>query len=65
MIRRLCFRREGLLFQEFERIFSDLFSRRATIYKKIVKRLAEGTADFQQICDALEIEKSGLVSNID
>lgn len=62
MIRRLCFRREGLLFHEFDRIFADLFSRRSATYKKIVNRLADGNANFQEICAALEIEKSGLVT---
>ena len=33
-IRRLCFRKEGLLFVEFERIFSDVFGTRAPFYKK-------------------------------
>lgn len=63
MIRRLCFRPEGLLFQEFERIFSDLFSQRAAIYKKIVMRLAQGNCDFGQICEALGMEKGGIVSH--
>ncbi len=61
-IQRLCFRREGLLFQEFDRIFTDLFSRRANQYKNVVMRLADGYADFQQICDAMKMEKGGLVS---
>jgi AAA+ ATPase superfamily predicted ATPase len=62
MIYRLCFRKEGLLFFEFNRIFSDLFSKKAATYKKIVMRLAHGDADLSQICDALEIEKGGQVS---
>lgn len=63
MIFRLCFRREGLLFSEFERIFSDLFSKRAATYKKIVKRLASGDADFKQICEALNVKKGGQISD--
>ncbi|MBF8262675.1 MAG: hypothetical protein HW387_340 [Parachlamydiales bacterium] len=63
MIRRLCFRKEGLLFHEFERIFSDLFSRRSSTYKKIVSRLAEGPADINQICKTLEMEKGGVVTD--
>jgi AAA+ ATPase superfamily predicted ATPase len=61
-IHDLCFRHEGLLFNEFERIFSDLFYRRTATYKKIVSRLAQGSCDFQAVCKALEIEKSGVVS---
>jgi AAA+ ATPase superfamily predicted ATPase len=59
---QLCFRPEGLLFKEFERIFSDLFSKRAPIYKKIVSRLALGDSDFEQICETLDVEKGGNVS---
>lgn len=62
IIYRLCFRREGLLFSEFDRIFSDLFSRKAATYKKIVTRLADGSADLTQICHALGVEKGGQIS---
>lgn len=61
-IYRLCFRPEALLFKEFDRIFSDLFGRRVDTYRKIVTRLAMGTATVQQVCDYLEIKKGGLIS---
>ncbi len=61
-IQRLCFQREGFLFSEFERIFSDLFSSRSTTYKKIVERLAEGPSELKDIYAALNVEKSGVVS---
>src|SRR3989338_8828761 len=38
-IRRLCFRPEGLLFNEFEQIFSDLFSKRSDKYKRMTTLL--------------------------
>lgn len=62
-IQRLCFQKEGLLFTEFERIFSDLFSKRSTTYKKIVKRLADGPCELTNICEALNVKKSGVISN--
>ncbi len=62
MIYRFCFRKEGLLFSEFKRIFSDLFSKKTATYKKIVTRLAQGDASLLQICEALEIEKGGQIS---
>jgi uncharacterized protein len=62
IVQRLCFRREGLLFREFDRIISDLFSRRANQYKNIVLRLSDGDADFQQICEAVKMEKGGLIT---
>ena len=39
-IRKLCFMQSGILFNEFERIFHDLFSRRSDTYRKIVESLA-------------------------
>lgn len=61
-IQRLCFRKEGFLFNEFERIFSDLFTGRSAIYKTIVKRLADGPCELNAIYKALKLEKSGAVS---
>jgi hypothetical protein len=61
-IQKLCFRKEGFLFNEFERIFSDLFSNRSAIYKIIVERLAEGLCELKDIYTALKVEKSGVIS---
>jgi AAA+ ATPase superfamily predicted ATPase len=62
-IQNLCFRKEGFLFSEFERIFSDLFSNRSAIYKKIVKRLAEGPCELKDIYKILKVEKNSLISD--
>ncbi len=62
-IQRLCFQKEGFLFSEFERIFSDLFSQRSATYKKIVERLAEGPCELKDIYTALDVEKSGVISD--
>ncbi len=62
-IQRLCFQKEGFLFSEFERIFSDLFSTRSAIYKKIVKRLARGPCELKDIYDALGVGKGGVISD--
>lgn len=61
-IYRLAFQKGGLLVEEFERIFSDLFSRRSLRYKEIIKQLVAGNATLDQICDAIELEKSGVIS---
>jgi uncharacterized protein len=58
----LCFQKEGILFSEFERIFSDLFSTRSTTYKNIVERLAEGACELKDIYQHLGVEKSGVIS---
>lgn len=59
---RLCFQKEGFLFNEFERIFSDLFSSRSATYKKIVHKLADGPCELKEIYKALKSEKSGVIS---
>ena len=60
-IKRLCFRKEALLFNEFDRIFTDLFGRRATIYKQIINALSQGHSTFLQVIENLEIPKGGTI----
>lgn len=62
-IYNLAFRKGGLLVEEFDRIFSDLFSTRFLRYKQIVERLADGSATLEQICTAINLEKGGIISN--
>ena len=52
-ITALCFRQSGLLFREFDHIFSDLFSKRSALYKKIVESLAHGALTQEQISDRI------------
>ena len=61
-IKRLCFQKEGVLFNEFKLIFSDLFNKNAGTYKAIVTRLAEGTANLDQLAELLHIKKGGHLS---
>jgi AAA+ ATPase superfamily predicted ATPase len=61
-IRRLCFRKEGLLFLDFDRIFSDVFGTRAPIYKKIVSSLVQGPKEQAQVLEEIGAEKSGVYS---
>ena len=49
----LCFRQSGILFREFDNIFSDLFSRRSTLYKKIIGSLADGSLTQEEICNRI------------
>lgn len=62
-IARLCFRREGLLFKEFDRIFSDLFSKRSDTYRKIIEQLTLGAASEQAIFGGLGHSPSGTFSD--
>lgn len=61
-IRRLCFQPEGILFGEFDKIFSDLFSKRSEKYKKIVRSLANRSASQDEICRSLGLKQSGDIS---
>ena len=61
-IQRLCFQSEGLLFREFDQIFSDLFSKKATTYSKIAKTLTHSSLSLDEICHNLAVEKSGYIS---
>lgn len=61
-IQRLCFTPEGFLFNEFDKIFSDLFSRKADTYKHIIEQLISGAKDLDNLCDALKIQKGGGIS---
>jgi uncharacterized protein len=58
-IRRLCFRREGILFREFDQIFSEVFGKRAESYKRIVESLAHGSRTVSEISTALGKHRSG------
>lgn len=61
-IRRLCFKREGILFRDFDQIFSDVFGKRAAGYKVIVEALAHGSRTVSEISTVLGKERSGHMS---
>ena len=62
-INRLCFYKEGILFNEFDRIFNDVFDKRAETYKKVVKSLVKGSKSLTEICTDIGITKSGQISS--
>ncbi len=61
-IKNLCFNHSGLLFNEFDQIFTDIFSKRSEIYKRIVECLADGKYEHEDIYKKLNVGKSGVVS---
>lgn len=58
-LQRLCFTKEGVLFNEFDRIFSDLFERKAKTLKKITRLLTNGNKDIDTLFRELKLKKSG------
>lgn len=61
-IYNMAFRKGGILVEEFDRIFTDLFSKRSARYKQIVESLASGRLTLKQICSAIKLEKGGTIS---
>jgi len=59
-ISEICFTPSGLLFREYDQIFSDLFSKRAPTFDKIIKILADGSKNLTEICNDLEMDKSNV-----
>ncbi len=62
-IQQLCFSPSGVLFQEFEKIFSDLFNGRSTIYKNIMLTLVAQGRSQSEIVQSLDMAKSGRFSD--
>lgn len=62
-IRRLCFTKEGLLFNEFDQIFHDVFSRRSDLYKKIITILIDGSRERKEISEGIAWERGGNLTN--
>jgi len=58
----LCFSRGGFLVDEFDKIFNDIFSVRATTYRRIVGTLTDGSRTFSDICAELGVAPSGVFS---
>jgi hypothetical protein len=61
-IQALCFKPEGLLYREYDQIFSDLFSKRAPEYMKIVEALVKSSLDLSSLCAAIGKQKGGVIS---
>jgi len=63
-IRQSCFTKEGFLFREFDQIFNDLFSKRSSIYIKILKSLLDvKMASLDFILQLIDVKKSGTYSD--
>lgn len=58
-IKRMAFSKGGILVEEFDKIFRDIFGSRTEDFKQIVQLLANGSADMSELCDKLKIEQTG------
>lgn len=61
-IQQLCFSKDGILVDEFEKIFHDLFGKLNSVYKKIIEHLSDGPASYKEISEALNYPSGGPLS---
>jgi uncharacterized protein len=62
-IRRQCFTKGAALFEEYAKIFQEVFGKRDLIYKQIVEALASGPVAFDEVAKKINYKKSGRLSN--
>lgn len=62
-IKRICFSPDGFLLSEFDKIFKDIFEKKATEFKAIIYLLADGDLEGVEICNKLKISYTGGFSN--
>lgn len=62
-IRRLCFDPNGYLFNDFNRIFDDVFEESVAAKKRIVTALADGPASISELAERIGILSSGHISS--
>lgn len=61
-IAALCFRKGGILVDEFDHIFSNIFQRRTSLYRDIVMSLVDAPKETSEISKALQVDMTGLLS---
>lgn len=60
---RTCFRKEGFFFNEFNRLFSDLFSKQGAVFNDILRLCALGNLEGKKIADGLGLSQGGSLSS--
>lgn len=61
-LQRLAFTQGGILLEDFNKIFHDLFGKRSETYEKIVRILSTGDKELSEIATALDIKITGWLS---
>ena len=59
----LCYNPSGLLYYEFEQIFSDLFSPKNKTYRMLLESIVDGSLSPQEIFERLDLNKAGYFSD--
>ncbi len=58
-IQRICFSPGGFLFNDFGKIFNEVFDRRAETYRKIIEVLVDGKLALPEIAKKIRTKKGG------
>jgi AAA+ ATPase superfamily predicted ATPase len=58
-IKKMCFSKGAVLVEEFDKIFGDIFEKKAPEFTKIVNELTEGSLEMSELCRRLGIQQSG------
>lgn len=61
-IKKMCYQPEGLLFNEFDTIFYDIFGKHDQKYRDIVKALTNGALEQNELSEFLKKPQSGIFS---
>lgn len=61
-IKVMCFDKSGILFSEFDKIFNDIFSKKAGLYKQLINILVDGDRSFSEVCERLLVDPNGVIS---
>ncbi len=61
-IKRHCFTVGGILVEEYDRIFKELFGKQDGLYKKIIKALTNSALEYNEIVKNAEYKSSGRLS---
>lgn len=61
-LRKICFTKGAFLFDEFDRIFSDIFLKHSDVYKKAVIALIENKLSPSELANAIGVELANKIS---
>jgi hypothetical protein len=61
-IKKLCFTRGGLLYEEFDNIFGSSFIRKSNMYERLVRILSEGAKEAVELGNLANVKSLGRLS---
>lgn len=61
-LKKMCFTKGAFLFDEFDRIFSDIFLKHSDVYKKAVIALTDAKLSPSELANAIDTELSNKIS---